>query len=148
MGIFLSLSFSKTFRIETIITLIHSRSSLENHIPDSRPKWTKSIPSRFQTKTPQKPNPSGRHIPIWLIYGRTPRGVSSLLDQLCRGVAAVCYTEWVKLECVFVWLHLILDVGYICSQPYSIDCLKIESVIHCRHQLATGIKFKSAFLPA
>ena len=74
MGIFLSLSYSKTFRIETINTLIHSRSSLENHIPFSRPKWTKSIPSRFQTKTPQKPNPLGRHIPIWLIYERTPWG--------------------------------------------------------------------------
>ena len=74
MGIFLSLSFSKTFNIETINTPIHSGSSLENHIPDSRPKWTKSIPSRFQTKTRQKPDTLGRHIPIWLIYERTPRG--------------------------------------------------------------------------
>ena len=114
MGIFLSLSYSKTFRIETINTLIHSRSSLENHIPYSRPKWTKSIPSRFQTKTPQKPNPLGRHIPIWLIYGRTPPGgiiFAGPALQRCRcSVLHWISKTWVRVRVTppnsGCWLHL------------------------------------------
>ena len=100
MGIFLSLSYSKTFRIETINTLIHSHSSLKNHIPDSRPKWTKSIPSRFQTKTPQRPYPLGRHIPIWP-WEDPPRGIIFAGPALQRCRCSVLHwisKTWVRVR--------------------------------------------------
>ena len=61
--IFHFLSYS--FGIETINTFKHSRSSLENHT-QFQTKMGK-VPGRFQTKTAQKPQPMGRHIPILLI---------------------------------------------------------------------------------
>ena len=63
--IFLFLSYS--FGIGTINTFIHSRGSLEIMTPDSRLKRAKSIITRFQTKTAQKPYPLGWQIPVWLI---------------------------------------------------------------------------------
>ena len=112
MGIFLSLSYSKTFRIETINTLIHSHSSLKNHIPDSRPKWTKSIPSRFQTKTPQRPYPLGRHIPIWP-WEDPPRGIIFAGPALQRCRCSVLHwisKTWVRVRVTppnsGCWLHL------------------------------------------
>ena len=61
--IFLFLSYS--FGIETINTFIHSRSSLENHTR-FQTKMGK-VYTRFQTKTAQKPYPTGRHIPNQLL---------------------------------------------------------------------------------
>ena len=58
--IFLFLSYS--FGIKTINTFIHSHSSLENQTR-FRTKMGK-VNTRFQTKTAQKPDPTGRHIPI------------------------------------------------------------------------------------
>ena len=56
---FLFLSYS--FGIETINTFILSRSSPENHT------WFQSkmgkVYTRFQTKTAQKPDTMGRHMP-------------------------------------------------------------------------------------
>ena len=43
---------------------------------DSRPKWAKSIPARFQTTTTQKPNPLGWHI----LYSAYIREYSPLPD--------------------------------------------------------------------
>jgi len=61
--IFLLLSYS--FRIETINTVIHSRSSLENH---SRFQTNMcKVYIFFQSKTAKKPCAMGRHISIWLI---------------------------------------------------------------------------------
>ena len=62
--------FPYSFGIETINTFIHSRNSLENHTR-FQTKMGK-VYTRFQTKTPQKPYPMGRHIPKWLIEGSTP----------------------------------------------------------------------------
>ena len=53
------------FRIETINTFIHSRSSVENH-PRFQTKISK-VYTRFQTKKAQNPYLLGRNIPIWLI---------------------------------------------------------------------------------
>ena len=58
--IFFFLSYS--FEMETIKTLIHSRSSLKNRTPFQTK--TGKVYTRFQTKTAQKPYPMGRHIPI------------------------------------------------------------------------------------
>ena len=46
------------------------RSSLENHTR-FQIKMGK-VYTRFQSKTAQKPNPMGWHIPIWFIKGSTP----------------------------------------------------------------------------
>ena len=56
----ISLSFLPIW-IETINTFIHSRSSLVNHTR-FQTKMGK-VYTRFQTKTAQKPYPTGRHIP-------------------------------------------------------------------------------------
>ena len=41
--------------------------------PDSRPKWSKSIPLfQFLEQKGQKPYSLGRHIPIWLRSGSIP----------------------------------------------------------------------------
>ena len=48
----------------------HSCSSLENYTRFQTEMG--KVYTRFQTKTAQKPNPKGRHIPIWLILGSTP----------------------------------------------------------------------------
>ena len=61
-----------SFGIETINTLIHSRSSLENHTLFQTKMGKAYTP--FQTKTVQNPYSSGRHIPIRLVQGSTPRG--------------------------------------------------------------------------
>ena len=61
--IFLFRSYS--FGIETISTFIRSCSSLENYTR-FQTKMGK-VYTRFQTKKAQKPDPLGRHIPIWLI---------------------------------------------------------------------------------
>ena len=47
----------------TINTLIHSRSSLENHTR-FQTKMAGKVYTRFQTKKAQKPYPLERHIPI------------------------------------------------------------------------------------
>ena len=62
--IFLFRSFS--FRIDTINTLIRSR-SLENHT-----RFHRKIYTRFRTEKVHKPYPLGRHIPIWLFYPPPP----------------------------------------------------------------------------
>ena len=67
--IFLLLSYS--FGIETINTFIHSRSSLENHILDSRPNWAKCMITHFQTKTAQKP-PRWGGTYLCSLYKRVP----------------------------------------------------------------------------
>ena len=61
--IFLFLSYS--FGIGTINTLIHYRSSLENHTR-FQTKMGK-VYTRFQTKTAQDPYPLWRHIPVRLV---------------------------------------------------------------------------------
>ena len=61
--IFLFRSYS--FGIETINTFIHCRSSPEN-LDRFKTKMGRAY-TRFQTKTAQKPDPMGQHIPIWLI---------------------------------------------------------------------------------
>ena len=66
-----------SFGIETINTLIHSRSSLENHTRFLT-KMGK-VYTRFQTKTAQKPYSLGRHIPIRLVQGSTPLPVHNTL---------------------------------------------------------------------
>ena len=75
-----------SFGIETINTLIHSRSSLENHTRFLT-KMDK-VYTRFQTKTAQKPYSSGRHIPIRLVQGRTPPPLYITLfwSELCRNL--------------------------------------------------------------
>ena len=42
--IFLFLSYLYSFGIDTINTFMHPRSSFENHVPDSKPKWAKTLP--------------------------------------------------------------------------------------------------------
>ena len=114
MGIFLSLSYSNTFRIETINTLIHFRSSLENHVPDSRRKWTKSIPSRFQTKTPQNPTLwGGTYLCGWYMGGPPPRGIIFAGPALQRCRCSVLHwisKTWVRVRVTppnsGCWLHL------------------------------------------
>ena len=66
--IFLLLSYS--FGIETINTFIHSRSSLENHILDSRPNWAKCIPI-FRPKRRKKP-PRWGGAYLCSLYKRVP----------------------------------------------------------------------------
>ena len=68
--IFLFRSFS--FRIDTINTLIRSRSSLENHT-----RFQRKIYTCFRTEKVHKPYPLGRHIPIWLLKGFFYPGVLS-----------------------------------------------------------------------
>ena len=58
---YFSFFLTYSFGIETIKTLIHARSSLENHTR-FQTKMGKAY-TRFQTKTTQKPYPIGRHIP-------------------------------------------------------------------------------------
>ena len=70
--IFLFRSFS--FRIDTINTLIRSRSSLENHT-----RFHRRIYTRFRTEKVHKPNPLGRHIPIWLFHLPPPGVLSKIL---------------------------------------------------------------------
>ena len=65
--IFLFRSFS--FRIDTINTLIRSRSSLENHT-----RFQRKIYTCFRTEKVHKPYPLGRHIPIWLFHLPHPPG--------------------------------------------------------------------------
>ena len=68
--IFLFLSYS--YGIETINTLIHSRSSLENH-------------TSFQTKTAQKPLPHGAaHTYIAYLREYFPPGVITESDNITR----------------------------------------------------------------
>ena len=61
---------SYSFGIETIISFICSRSSLENHTR-FQTKIGK-VYTRFQTRKAQNPYPLGRHIPIRLIKWSTP----------------------------------------------------------------------------
>ena len=70
--IFLFLSCS--FRIQTINTLISSRSSLENHTR-FQTKMDK-VYTRFQNKTAQKPYPMGRQISLY--KGVPPPGYQSI----------------------------------------------------------------------
>ena len=56
---------SYSFGIETINTLIHPRSSIENHTR-FQIKMGK-VYSRFQTRKDKKPYTFGRYIPIWLM---------------------------------------------------------------------------------
>ena len=69
--IFFFLSYS--FGIETIKTFIQSRSSLKNHTR-FQTKMGK-VYTCLQTKTAQKPDPMGRHIPQKLIKGSAPPGL-------------------------------------------------------------------------
>ena len=70
--IFLFRSFS--FRIDTINTLIRSRSSLENHT-----RFQRKIYTCFRTEKVHKPYPLGRHIPIWLFHLPPPGVLSKIL---------------------------------------------------------------------
>ena len=68
------------------------RSFLENHT-QFQTKMGK-VYTRFRTKTAEKPYPMGRHIPIWLIKGSTPR-------------ASLTVLEWVTRLLLMLVLHLI-----------------------------------------
>ena len=59
---------------KTINTFVLSRTSLKNHTR-FKTKMSK-VYTRFQTKTKQKPNPLGWHIPVWLIWGVAPGHVT------------------------------------------------------------------------
>ena len=74
--IFLFRSFS--FRIDTINTLIRSRSSLENHT-----RFQRKIYTCFRTEKVHKPYPLGRHIPIWLFHLPPPPRVLSKILFFC-----------------------------------------------------------------
>ena len=82
----ISLFLSYSFGIEMITTFIHTRSSLENLTRLDK------IYNSFQTKPEQKPYPfgSGRHIPIWLIWGSTlwvlneAKNIKILCEEICR----------------------------------------------------------------
>ena len=91
--IFLFRSYS--FGIETITTFILSRSSLENHIISYLDQNGQSV-YPFQIQKAPKPYRLGRHIPIYGLYARVPRGelpcssgsvcfrLVNMLDQLQR----------------------------------------------------------------
>ena len=64
------LFLSHSFGIETTNTFIRGWDSLENHTR-LQTKMGK-VYTRLQTKRAQKPYLTGRHIPIWVIYGSTP----------------------------------------------------------------------------
>ena len=61
-------------------TFIHSCSLLETQTL-FQTKMGKFY-TRFQTKTAQKPDPLGKHIPIWLIEGSTPRDTAEVFFWL------------------------------------------------------------------
>ena len=63
------MSLSYSFEIERINTLLHARSSLET-IPDSSPKWAKSI-SLFKPK--RRKNPGAAHTYLAYIGVYLPR---------------------------------------------------------------------------
>ena len=91
--IFLLLSYS--FGIETINTFIHSRSSLENHILDSRPNWAKCIPI-FRPKRRKKP-PRWGGTYLCSLYKRVPptgRGGGALNTFLIPEIFMFLATEY------------------------------------------------------
>ena len=82
--IFLFLSYS--FRIETINTFIHSRSSFENHIRfQTKMGKVYMYPFSDQIKTVQKRYPMGRHIPYIAYIGEyttpPPPGIVVMLEN-------------------------------------------------------------------
>ena len=60
-------------------------------IPDSRPKWAKCIPARFQTKRPKNPTDRGGTY-LYSLYKGVPGGVGEGRDQL------FC-SSWSKMIC-------------------------------------------------
>ena len=96
MGIFLSLSYSKTFRIETINTLIPSLVPSKTIYPIPDQNGQSLYRPVFRPKRHKNPTLWGGTYLYGLYMGGPPpppTPVSSLLDPLLRGAAAVCYTE-------------------------------------------------------
>ena len=69
-GIRILLLLSYSFGIETINTFKRSRNTLENHTRFQTKMGKVYI--RFQTKTVQKPDPMGRHMPIYIRENPSP----------------------------------------------------------------------------
>ena len=113
MGIFLSLSFSKTFRIETINTLIHSLSSLENHTR-FQTKMDKVYTVPFSDQNATKTQPFGAaHAYMAYTWEDPPRGIifAGPAFQRCRcSVLHWMSKTWVRVRVTppnsGCWLYL------------------------------------------
>ena len=108
--------------------------------------------TRFQTKTAQKPYPMGRHIPIWLIYGSTPRVfvITSGRIQIGTRLALILHAAdqdlvllpslWLILPVVFLYWDFNMITSLHVSGAHWGECGVTSRCFSCTHLLAPSSK--------